>query len=279
MRLPDPNRLSEPLHLFLYHHDRDEFHCTDARSFSRRMYMARFEAVLQSVKSWRELLGKAPRDTKILDLGCAQGNFSLTLAERGFRVVAADLQLPFLRYMKLKYEYGDLFCVNASVEALPFRSAFEVILLGEVIEHVAHPETLLETVRALMARSGCLILTTPNGERLLTGMPTLSQIRDRSQLVMKQFQPDADGHLYLLTRQELETEAAKAGLKVIDHQYFATPWVSGRLKFRVLVRFLPSWFSLFLDKLFLRIPVFARLFAEGQLVIVQTTRNATPLRI
>lgn len=273
MHLPDLHQLSEPSHHFLYHHDLDEFHCADQRAFSRQLYMARFEAVMQAVRSWSKCLGKTARDIKIIDIGCAQGNFSLTLAEQGYQVFAIDLQLSFLRYMRLKHETGKLFCINATLEALPFRGTFDIVLLGEVVEHVAHPDILFQNISRLIAPSGCLILTTPNGERLLTGMPTLSQVIDRPSLVAKQFQPDADGHLYLLTRHELITEIQKAGLKVACHQYFGTPWVTGRMKLRVLIRFLPLRFTSYIDDVFLMIPALARLFAEGQLAVVQRIKE------
>jgi 2-polyprenyl-3-methyl-5-hydroxy-6-metoxy-1,4-benzoquinol methylase len=273
MRFLELSQLSEPLHQFLYHHDLDEFHCTDPRAFSHRMYMARFEVVLQAVRSWCESLGKTASDMTILDVGCAQGNFSLTLAEQGFRVFAVDLQLSFLRYVRLKYESGELHCINATLEALPLRGTFDIILLGEVIEHVAYPDILLQSMSRLLHSSGCLILTTPNGERLLTRMPTLSQVKDRSSLVSKQFQPDADGHLYLLTGHELATEAQKAGLNIVRHRYFGTPWLTGRMKFRFVVRFLPVRLASYLDEVFLMVPSLARLFAEGQIVVARGPGN------
>jgi 2-polyprenyl-6-hydroxyphenyl methylase/3-demethylubiquinone-9 3-methyltransferase len=233
------------------------------------MYMARFKAVLEAVRTWRQSVGKSARDMKVLDVGCAQGNFSLTLAEQGFRVFAVDLQLSFLRYVRLKYDSGDLYRINATLEALPFRGTFDMILLADVIEHVAYPDILLQSMSRLLAPSGCLILTTPNGERLLTRMPTLFQVKDRSSLVANQFKPDADGHLYLLTRHELATEAQKAGFKVVHNRYYGTPWVTGRMKLRFVVRFLPVRLCSYLDRLILMAPSLARLFAEGQLVIAR----------
>jgi 2-polyprenyl-6-hydroxyphenyl methylase/3-demethylubiquinone-9 3-methyltransferase len=273
MRLPDLSQLSESSHHFLYHHDQDEFHCTNPYSFSRRMYMARYEAVMQAVRSWSNSLGKTVREIKIIDIGCAQGNFSLTLAEQGYRVFAVDLQLSFLRYLRLKYEHGELYCINATLEALPFRDTFDIVLLGEVIEHVANPDVLLKIIGKLMTSSGLLIVTTPNGERLFTGMPTLSQVKDRSSLVAKQYQPDADGHLYLLTQHELEAEARKAGLTVAYHHYFGTPWITGRMKFRIWVKLFPLRLTHSIDKFFLKVPALARRFAEGQLVVAKPTKD------
>ena len=238
------------------------------------MYRERFDAVLRGVDRCRAAIGKPPQEISILDIGCAQGNYSLTLAELGYRVVAMDLKLSFLRYLRLKYERGAVHCINASLEAPPFRSGFDIVLLGEVIEHVAHPDRLLATLRELLTPGGWLVLTTPNGDRFHTGLPTLSQIQDHNALESKQFKPDADGHLFLLTRDELRAETAKAGLDRIEHQYFSTPWVTGRLKFRVLTRFLPLAISSGLDRAFLKTNVLARRFAEGQMIVAQRPKTS-----
>ncbi|HEV2055655.1 MAG TPA: methyltransferase domain-containing protein [Methylomirabilota bacterium] len=271
MRIPGPDQLSESDFLFLYEHDRLELNSGDPRANSHRMYVSRFEAVLAAVERCAAALGRGPGELAVLDVGCAQGNFSLTLAERGYRVFAVDLRPGFLRYARLKYERGRVHWVNASADALPFRGLFDIVLLGEVIEHVAHPDALLERLGALLGAAGLLIVTTPNGDRLLTHVPTLSQVADRSSLEARQFQPDADGHLYLLTWSELAREAGKAGLREVYHEYFATPWVTGRIKFRLLTGWLPLSLTAHLDRLCLAVPALAKRLAEGQLVIAART--------
>jgi 2-polyprenyl-3-methyl-5-hydroxy-6-metoxy-1,4-benzoquinol methylase len=267
MRLPGPDQLSESDFLFLYEHDRLELNSDEPRANSRRTYLSRFEAVLAAVERCAACLGRRPGELAVLDVGCAQGNFTLALAERGYRVFAVDLRPGFLRYARLKYERGLVHWVNASAEALPFRGPFDIVLLGEVIEHVAYPNVLLGRLGALLGPAGLLIVTTPNGDRLLTRLPTLSQVADRSSLEARQFSPDADGHLFLLTSSELAREASRAGLREVYHEYFATPWVTGRIKFRLLTSWLPLRLTARLDRLCLSVPALAKRLAEGQLVI------------
>src|SRR5690606_31592205 len=45
---------------------------------------------------------------RILDLAAAQGNFSLALAEMGYRVTWNDLREDLAGYVQLKYERGDI---------------------------------------------------------------------------------------------------------------------------------------------------------------------------
>ena len=264
MRLPPRESLVDPDQLFLFDHDCRELHNPVVGDFQRLMYLNRFELVLRSIDRWA--LGK-----RVLDVGCAQGNFSLALAESGYAVVALDLRPSFLRYLRLKYERGNVCCVCASVEAFPFgKDRFDVVLLGEVIEHVAYPERLFQHLAELLGPGGILVLTTPNGDRLHTGLPTLQDIRSRDELVARQFRPDADGHLFLLTRRELVTLVENAGLEAVSHEFFCSPWVTGRLMARYVGRFLPVRAREGLDRLTMRLPGIRRLLCEEQLVVAKS---------
>ncbi len=144
------------------------------------------------------------------------------------------------------------------------------MLLAEVIEHVAYPERLSRDVAGLLVRGGVLVLTTPNGDRLHTGLTTFgAAIRKRRDLVARQFGPDADGHLFLLTRGELVTLVENAGLEVTRHQFFSTPWVTGRLMARHVARLLPVKVRAWLDRLTVGLPMLARQLSEGQLVVAR----------
>lgn len=261
MRLPSRETLDHPDHLFLHEHDLRELHNPVFSDFTRLMYLDRLRLVLAAVERW------AP-GRRVLDVGCAQGNFSLELAERWYRVVACDLRQSFLSYLRLKYERGQLTCVNASLERLPFAvNTFDIVLLTEVIEHVAFPERALHEIANLLAPGGILVLTTPNGARLHTGLPTLSEVDNRRELTARQFRPDADGHLFLLAPDELRDLVKAGGLSVVHHRVFSSPWITGRLMARHLSRFLPIRARRFMDRLTLGLPLVDRLLAEGQLIV------------
>ena len=268
MKLPEPGQLHEPEHHLLFQHDRQEMHCREPENFTARFFKNRFEQVISAILKLQEEMNKSPQQIRILDVGCAQGNFSMTLAERGFRVTAFDLRYHFLSYGRLKYEEGHVLWVNGSLDHLPFQNGiFDVVLVTEIIEHVAHPEKLLAQLKKTARPSAFILVTTPNGSRLFTGMPTLRQISDRAGLESKQFVPDADGHLFLMTKQELREEGRKAGLRMTSHNYLGTPWVTGGMKLWGACRFLPEALRRSLDRMFLKIPFLAKAFGEGQLAL------------
>jgi len=262
MKLPPPEALIDADQRFLYDHDRRELHNDSPNDFSRQTYLNRYNVVLDAVSAFA--VGR-----RTLDIGCAQGNFSLGLGERGYEVVALDLRLSFLRYVKLKYEKGEVSCVKGSLEALPFRhGAFDVVLLGEVIEHVAYPSKLLDNINEVMRPGGLLVLTTPNGGRIHTGLPTLGDVHPE-ELVARQFKPDADGHLFLLTQDELVGIVEGAGMQVVSHAFFGSPWITGRLMARYIDRFLPLKVRVWFDRMTVKSPVVARMVSDGQVVLAR----------
>jgi len=263
MRLPGPSELRTDEARTLLAHDLAEFHCPPPVTDYSRMYRGRLEAVLHAI---RETLPCG----RVLDLGCAQGNFGLLLAEAGYEVVAVDLRPAFLAYARLKHERGAFRPVAASGDALPFAAAeFDLVLWGEVIEHVAFPEEFLGEIARVLRPRAHLLLTTPNGSRLHTGLPTFTKVADRQALAALQFRPDADGHLFLFSHDELRSLLALNGFRVVNHAFSASPWLTGRLGFRYFVGWMPLRWRYLLDAWTLRHPALASPLSEGHIVLAQ----------
>lgn len=262
MRLPEANAVA-PAARSLYDHDLVEYHCADPRNFYSQMYKRRLAVMLGAVR-------RHVTSGRLLDLGCAQGNLALLAAEAGLESYAVDLRLEFLRYAGQKYERGRFQRVASDATHLPFpNSFFDAVVWGEVIEHVAYPENILAEIARVMRPGGVLLVTTPNGARLRTGLPTFSQVADRSRLESRQFQPDSDGHLFLFTRKELAAVLAQSGFRVVSQSLYATPWISGRLAFRYWMSWMPPLLRNRLESWTLRAGPIAGLLSEGQAAIAQ----------
>lgn len=186
------------------------------------------------------LLGEAlPPGARILDIGAAQGNFSLALAEMGFEVTWNDLRAELADYVRLKHERGVLHFAPGDAFALQFPRRFDAVLITEIIEHVAHPDEFLAKTAELLAPGGFIVMTTPNGAYFRNPLPRFSDCPDPSVYESVQFKPDADGHIFLLHADEVAKLAASSGLSIDRLLLFTNPLTNGHIKLRYALGLLP----------------------------------------
>ncbi len=99
----------------------------------------------------------------VLDVGCATGYLAQALVERGcivsgieFDGAAAEQARKYLDQLVV----GDLNELDL-VEAFGGRT-FDVIVLGDVLEHLANPTEVLSRLVGLLAHDGSVVISIPN---------------------------------------------------------------------------------------------------------------------
>jgi len=97
----------------------------------------------------------------VLDAGCGYGGCSIALAERGADVIAVDKdtkRLQSLATLGLPIELE-----HADIAQLPYPdNSFDVVVLQDVLEHLADASYVLTELSRVMQPSGILYLSTPN---------------------------------------------------------------------------------------------------------------------
>jgi len=98
---------------------------------------------------------------RTLDVGCGDGSLSVLLARNSEQVAGIEVSMEACR---IAHSRG-VGVARADVEnyAFPFQpESFDVVVAGEVIEHMTDPDEFLQEVARVLKPHGHFILTTPN---------------------------------------------------------------------------------------------------------------------
>lgn len=173
-----------------------------------------------------------PSQIKIGDFACAQSNLSLLLAELGYKVVAVDVNPIFVEYSKMKYEKGKIEWIVGNINELDFpASSLDMVVAGELIEHCAYPEEIIAKILNYVRPGGLLILTTPNGAKANTVLPTFEQVFNREERKIferRQFRPGGEDHLFLFKLAEIAHVLPKE-TKIVEKGYLGGASIINKL--------------------------------------------------
>lgn len=156
------------------------------------------------------LLDLVGADKRVLDVGCSSGYLARPLVERGCTVVGIESDPEAAEAARAVCE--DVLVGDVEVMALPFENgSFDVILCGDLIEHLREPEQFLARMRPYLRDRGRLVLSTPNVANwamrlsLLAGSWRYTErgILDRT-------------HLHLFTRKTLVETLSRAGYGIVE---------------------------------------------------------------
>jgi 2-polyprenyl-3-methyl-5-hydroxy-6-metoxy-1,4-benzoquinol methylase len=180
----------------------------------------------------------ALKPKRVLEIAAGDASLCASLEDlTGCEVVANDLRRENLETSVERFRNGDrirLLPGNVFDLDPAATGKFDLVVACEIIEHVADATGLLRQLRRFLAPGGHILLTTPNGAYFRNKLPTHSEIKDFKELETRQFKPDSDGHLFLITPGEMCGLAREAGLKVENILLWGTPFITGESRFRML---------------------------------------------
>jgi 2-polyprenyl-3-methyl-5-hydroxy-6-metoxy-1,4-benzoquinol methylase len=115
-----------------------------------------------------ELL-EGKKKARILDIGCGAGDFLLMLKKQGFQKVEG---LDYSRQAKNFAEKRGLKVALCDIEeeTPSFKKKFDVIVCGDILEHVFEPDFFLNKIKKLLKKNGWLLISVPNAGWYLNGI-------------------------------------------------------------------------------------------------------------
>lgn len=145
---------------------------------------------------------------KLLDVGCATGQFLNHMRESGWDVVGVELNPSAANYGRDTYKL-DIKIGTLEKSHFP-NGTFDVVTLWDVLEHVPDPRTTLDEIARILRPGGLLVASTPNPtciEAYLFGPHWIGWERPR--------------HLHLFPPRLLHLYLANAGFDEIVTESFA----------------------------------------------------------
>jgi len=119
------------------------------------------------VKRTKQLLDYIGLSKKvILDIGCANGCYTLKLADQAEFAIGIDIQRKRLQEAsenKTDMSVKNVDFLAAAAEFLPFHDReFDMVSLIEVLEHVQNEDKVLQEANRVLKKNGNLVMHVPN---------------------------------------------------------------------------------------------------------------------
>jgi 2-polyprenyl-3-methyl-5-hydroxy-6-metoxy-1,4-benzoquinol methylase len=197
---------------------------TDRSELEERTVPGLHECVLNVVDG-HDISGR-----RAVDLGTGSGALALKLSQRGFDLLACDVEknrfkadLPFAVIDLDSSHFAETLGVGE----------YDLVTATEVIEHVEAPVSFLRNIAGLLAPKGVAIVTTPNVDSLPARVKFL--FRGTLRLLDQYGDPTHISPIFvdLFIRQYLP----RSGLILLDHSTFpADGFVVGRPIYRTFLR-------------------------------------------
>ena len=160
--------------------------------------------------------------SSLLDVGCGRGFLLDRLDERGVRGLVGVDVFSDVSSSRWTYLEGDV------TVRLPVPDAsFDVVVAGEIIEHVPNPDRVLREVRRVLVPGGALVVSTPNlvswANRVLVPLgiqplatETSSEVALGRRLRVLGQGNQVQGHLKVFTHRALQEILERYGFRVLE---------------------------------------------------------------
>jgi 2-polyprenyl-3-methyl-5-hydroxy-6-metoxy-1,4-benzoquinol methylase len=112
--------------------------------------------------SWANMYAFVREGARVLDVGCATGNFGEALEElKGCTVVGVDISEPDITEARAKL--SEAYVLDITSDGIAERlGKFDFVVFADVLEHLVDPREALRAVHSLLAPDGVVIYSIPN---------------------------------------------------------------------------------------------------------------------
>ena len=182
-----------------------------------------------------EIFSRFLRKGKVLELGPAEGLMTDLLLKYDDQLTVIDGSSIYAELLSKKFP--SIKVVHALFEEAIIEDRFDFIVLGHVLEHVADPIILLNTIKKWLAPGGKVLCAVPNARSLHRQAAVEMRLIDS---IFSQSAKDIHhGHMRIYTPETFKSDFYKAGytidifggywLKPISDKQIEASWDQGML--------------------------------------------------
>src|SRR6202051_3515551 len=195
----------------------------DIKDYSESYRTDMDEASLVANTSLAKMLAMVGRDKVTLDVGCAGGYFAKLMADRGCDVTGIDLNSATVEHARRFYSR----VLVADIDAVPLPeivegARFDVVVFGDVLEHLRNPVRILDETRQILNKSGYVVASLPNMARGAVRLALLKGNFEYEEVVLLD-----DTHVRFFTARSVEELFAEAGYRIDQIERTLVPIFSG----------------------------------------------------
>jgi 2-polyprenyl-3-methyl-5-hydroxy-6-metoxy-1,4-benzoquinol methylase len=150
--------------------------------------------------------------TRLLDIGCATGNFLRRYREKlGCEVYGVEIDKAAANYAR---NHSGICVHNGDFLTNNFRSSFfDCITMWWFLEHTHSPTSVLKEAKRILTRDGIVVIGIPNGQSI-----------GRYLFREKWYAYDTPRHLYIFSPRTIQQLLQKTGFKVVGVKYDYSTW-------------------------------------------------------
>lgn len=116
--------------------------------------------------SWYKTFHLVPKGTTVLDIGCSSGSFGEQLiAQKGCTVDGIEIDDGDIS--EAKKVLRKVYKLDIERDNLDIQTRYDVIFMGDVVEHLAQPAKALAKIKKLLKPNGILVFSIPNITHML----------------------------------------------------------------------------------------------------------------
>ncbi len=163
--------------------------------------------------SWYKTYHSIPEGSTVLDIGCSSGVFGERLIkEKNCIVDGIEINSEDIKEARKKLR--NVYKFNIELDELSIKERYDIVFMGDVIEHLAKPVEALKRVKKLLKPTGSLVFSIPNITHMSVRLMLLKGSIEYGRTGLLD-----ETHLHFYNQEEVYRVLNAAGFKITDFDY------------------------------------------------------------